>query len=272
MAFRVSHFEDDALLQEEKGYHYYSILLVTEGNGTLHVDFNDYAFTANSLLTLGLYQSFQVRGPIKGILMNFHPDFFCIYQHENEVACNGVLFNNIYAAPLMQLENTERSLLMDIVSHVEQEMQKPAMAQYEVVMAYLKIFLINASRMKLERQEGALPDVGAEPFILQSLKEAIEHHYRKEHSPGYYAGLLNITPKALNRLSRTYFNRTLGNLIAERIMTEAKRELYMTAKPVKKIAYELGFNDEFYFSRFFKNNATVSPVVYRETVGGYYER
>jgi AraC-like DNA-binding protein len=272
MAFRVSRFADDTLLQEQKGYHYYSILLVTDGNGTLKADFNEYTFAGNALLTLGLYQSFQVTGAIKGILLNFHPDFFCIYQHEEEVVCNGVLFNNIYAAPLMQLADAEKALLMDIVSHVEREMQKPALAQYEVVMAYLKIFLINASRMKLERQEGALPAVGSEPFILQSLKEAIEHYYRKEHSPGYYAGLLNITPKALNRLSRAYFNRTLGNLIAERIMTEAKRELYMTAKPVKKIAFELGFNDEFYFSRFFKNNATVSPVVYREKVGGNQER
>lgn len=56
-------------------------------------------------------------------------------------------------------------------------------------------------------------------------------------------------------------------MIAERIVIEAKRELYLTSKPVKSIAYELGFNDEFYFSRFFKNNADVSPQLYRETVG-----
>ena len=38
-----------------------------------------------------------------------------------------------------------------------------------------------------------------------------------------------------------------------RLITEAKRELYLTAKPVKQIAFELGYKDEFYFSRFFKN-------------------
>jgi len=48
---------------------------------------------------------------------------------------------------------------------------------------------------------------------------------------------------------------------------EAKRELYLTSKSIKAIAYELGFNDEFYFSRFFKSNAAVSPQLYRETVG-----
>jgi AraC-like DNA-binding protein len=56
-------------------------------------------------------------------------------------------------------------------------------------------------------------------------------------------------------------------LIHERIIIEAKRELYLTNKTVKEIAYELGFNDEFYFSRFFKNNTEVSPQVYREKVG-----
>jgi AraC family transcriptional regulator, transcriptional activator of pobA len=55
--------------------------------------------------------------------------------------------------------------------------------------------------------------------------------------------------------------------LTERIMVEAKRELYLTSKPVKAIAYELGFDDEYYFSRFFKNKAEVSPQLYRETVG-----
>ncbi len=56
-------------------------------------------------------------------------------------------------------------------------------------------------------------------------------------------------------------------MIAERIVIEAKRELYLTNKPVKEIAFELGYNDEYYFSRFFKTNADVSPQLFRETVG-----
>ena len=50
-------------------------------------------------------------------------------------------------------------------------------------------------------------------------------------------------------------------------MIEAKRELYLTNKSVKEIAHDLGYDDEYYFSRFFKNNADVSPQMYRETVG-----
>jgi len=39
------------------------------------------------------------------------------------------------------------------------------------------------------------------------------------------------------------------------------------AEQVKEIAFELGYDDEHYFSRFFKNNAEVSPQMYRDTVG-----
>ena len=56
-------------------------------------------------------------------------------------------------------------------------------------------------------------------------------------------------------------------MIGERIIMEAKRELYLTSKPIKEIAYILGFKDEFYFSRFFKRNTDVSPQLYRDTVG-----
>lgn len=76
-----------------------------------------------------------------------------------------------------------------------------------------------------------------------------------------------MTPNALAKLTKSHFNKTLTDLIAERIVIEAKRELYLTDKTVKEIAYELGYEDEYYFSRFFKNRSEVSPQLYREMVG-----
>ncbi len=97
--------------------------------------------------------------------------------------------------------------------------------------------------------------------------EHIEDNFRKEHQPGYYASLLYITPKALGRITKQHYNKTLTDLIAERVLTVAKRELYLTSKPIKAIAYELGFDDEFHLSRYFKNHTDVSPQLYRDTVG-----
>ncbi|MEB0261224.1 MULTISPECIES: helix-turn-helix domain-containing protein [unclassified Mucilaginibacter] len=269
LAFKIFAFEDDSYFNQQKNYNYYSMVLVTKGKGRITANFSEYVFNEYSLISFSIYQPYMIRaeGEFKGLLINFHPDFFCIHKHHNEVACNGVLFNNIYESPQVQLTESEMGLFTGLVEQLKAEMQNTAVAQYELMIAYLKIFLINASRIKLNMQSLNMSSTEKEPFILKTLKDAVEEHFKSKHSPSDYADLLNISTKALNRISKTYFNKTLGNLIAERIIIEAKRELYLSSKPVKMIAYELGFNDEFYFSRFFKNNADVSPQIYRDTVG-----
>jgi AraC-like DNA-binding protein len=102
---------------------------------------------------------------------------------------------------------------------------------------------------------------------MQKLKDAIELHFKSKHSPGEYAELLYVTPRSLAKITKLHLNKTPGELISERIIIEAKRELYFTSKSVKEIAWELGYEDEYYFSRFFKKNTDIPPQVYRETVG-----
>lgn len=212
---------------------------------------------------------FQTDEQIQGIVINFHPDFFCIHKHHQEVACNGVLFNNIYNPPFVTVDENANSTFKMLLEQITVEMQNPALAQYELLVSYLKIFLITASRLKAEQQTEIQinPAENKEPFILQNLKNYIETHFKTKHSASDYADLLNISAKALAKLTKTHFNKTLTDLISERIVIEAKRELYLTNKAVKEIAYELGYIDEYYFSRFFKNNADISPQAYRDTVG-----
>ena len=48
------------------------------------------------------------------------------------------------------------------------------------------------------------------------------------------------------------FDKPPSKLIKERLVLESKRRLHLTFSSIKQIANELGFKDEFYFSRFFK--------------------
>lgn len=155
------------------------------------------------------------------------------------------------------------------MEQMKTEMQNPALAQYELLVSYLKIFLITASRLKTEQQPEMAASLNGlkEPFILQNLKDAIEKNFKTKHSASEYASTLNISAKALAKITKTHFNKTLTALISERIIIEAKRELYLTNKAIKEIAWELGYEDEYYFSRFFKTNADISPQMYRDTVG-----
>lgn len=270
LAFKILSFEDGSYFDHVQRNNYYSLIWITEGSGELKADFSTYDFTSNSLFAFSPYQPFMFTCKrLKGIALHFHPDFFCIHKHHAEIACNGILFNNIYQPPFLVIDASTAASLSMLIGQMKLEMKNTALAQYEILVSYLKIFLITTSRLKAEQQPQAAEFTAdlKEPFVLQSLKDAIEKDFRKKHSASEYADALHISSKALAKITKSYFNKTITELISERIIIEAKRELYLTKKTVKEIAYELGYEDEHYFSRFFRTNADVSPQVYRETVG-----
>lgn len=271
LAFKILSFGSNSFFDHIQRNNYYSLIWIQQGNGKLKADFSEYNYSDNCLLAFSPYQPFMLipENDVNGTAIQFHPDFFCIHKHQEEVACNGVLFNNIYQPPVVAIDHKTIATFQMLIQQMKTEMQIAALAQYELLISYLKIFLINASRLKTAQQNAVKNAVSTlqEPFILQSLKEAIEKNYKEKHTASDYAAILNITSKALAKLTKTHLNKTLTALISERIIIEAKRELYLTNKPVKQIAYELGYDDEYYFSRFFKTNADISPQIYRSTVG-----
>ena len=271
LAFKLFWFENNSYFDHLQRNNYFSVIWIKEGSGKLRSDFSEYDFDANTLLAFTPYQPFMLASDknLSGVAIQFHPDFFCIHKHHKEVSCSGILFDNIYHPPYVNVDMASAATFNMMLSQIKAEMGNKAMAQYEILVSYLKIFLITASRLKSAQQaiERKPDSENKEPYILHDLKEAIEIHFKTKHTASDYADMLNISAKALARITKTHFNKTISNLIAERIIIEAKRELYLTNKPIKEIAYELGYEDEYYFSRFFKTNADVSPQLYRDTVG-----
>ncbi len=269
LAFKIFPFNDNSYFDHLQRNNYYALIWVKEGEGILKTDFSEYSFKPGSLFSFVPYQPFLFSsGLIKGIAIYFHSEFFCIHKHQTEVTCNGVLFNAIYDAPFFTVDENLEVTLTGVLEQIYSEIQNPGFAQYELLISYMKIFLIAASRAKATQQHPqTIEPAGREPFILQDLKDAIEKEFKCKHAPKDYADMLNISLNALAKITKKYFNKTLTNLITERIIIEAKRELYLTNKTVKQLAYELGYDDEYYFYRLFKKNASISPQVYRETVG-----
>ncbi|MGS2763072.1 helix-turn-helix domain-containing protein [Sinomicrobium sp. M5D2P9] len=270
LAFKVMTFEHN-IFESLQRFNYYTLIWVTEGTGKIHADVSEYDFTENTMLSLSLYQPFKIisETPLKGVVIHFHPDFFCIYKHHKEVACDGVLFNNMYGAPIVSLPETSQHTLLLLAEQMTEGIRTKGFAQYELLVSYLKIFLIMLSRLKSEQYPQNADNMTGddEPFVLQNLKDCIETHYKEKHAVSDYADMLAITPKALAKITKKHYKKTVTDLISDRIIIEAKRELYLTNKTVKEIAYALGYSDEYYFSRFFKKNVEVSPQMYRDTVG-----
>jgi AraC-like DNA-binding protein len=268
LAFKVYAFKDLDHFDHLQRRNYYSLILMQKGEPTLKVGLSEYILSEGAMICLSPYQPFMITSDVEctGWMLNFHPDFFCTYRHQNEIETEGVLFHNFHQAPYFRL--SEESIFLNLFHQISLELTKNKIAQHEVLVAYLKIFLIEAVRQKRNFENDNEPDPTADRTeMIQKLLDAIENNFCAVNTPQKYADILCVSAKTLGRITKKNLGKTLTELISNRVVIEAKRELYLTSKSVKQVSALLGYPDEFYFSRLFKKKVGVSPDVYRKTVG-----
>ncbi len=269
LGFRMVHFESDEHFNELQRVAHFSIIWLFDGEGTLKAEFTEYNISKGTMLFFAPFHPFMIRGDnMKGVMLNFHHDFFCVIKHHKEVACDGILFNNIHQTPLVHIPADEYTMIQQLINQVANELQIAGLAQHDLLISYLKILLINVTRIKVSQNivKPPLKEQTSESEALLQFKAYIDKHFREKHSAGEYADMLNMTVKNLGKIVKDHYGRTPTDMITERIIVEAKRDLYHTNKPVKEIAYELGFKDEYHFSRYFKNAINTSPHAFRTSL------
>ena len=266
VALRVMTIPEELDPSRPLRFNYFTALWLREGQGTFWADLAEHEFQASSLLFFVPYQPFRVvpESPLRGLGIQFHANFLCIETHHAEVGCNGVLFNDVYGVPCVRLDQGQDREFLTIVDAMREELASGGLAHSELLLSYLKIFLVKAARLKLEGQDAPQVRDPERPAAVEELKRLIEENFRVEHSPSYYARRLHLAPKSLAKLARKHFHKTPTELIRECIVRQAKWDLLHTRKPVKQIAAEVGFADELYFSRLFKRATGCAPTFFRE--------
>lgn len=240
----------------------YSILLF-EGETSFSVDLNEYSCQGKNLLFTSPYQllSWHRTTAKKVSLLRFHGDFYCIEYHKKEVACNGVLFNNIYQQPFVKVPGPVFEEVSNII--LKMKLLAAGVSRYDsqVLRSYLQLILALGSKEKL------LQNGEPQPGEIAGFQEVLEKQFRAAKDVAFYSGSFGLSVGAFSKKVKRQYGKSPSKLIQERIVLEAKKLLHLTYKPVKEIAAELGFEDEFYFSRYFKKEVGVSPRKYREDVG-----
>lgn len=245
----------------------YSIILLEDAN-EFSIDFVNYKTKRNSILFLSPYQNLNWLGKSsqKVKLIEFHGDFYCIEYHKKEVACNGLLFNNIYSQPYISLDESKFRELEEFIEKMDFENQNKITFSDSVLKSYLQLLLAICSREKALQIDNTLID---QPFEKQLLKfqSLIEEHFIQERTPSFYANVLAMSSSSFSKKVKQQFGKTPTKLIQERVVLEAKKLLHLTHKSVKEIATLLNFDDEYYFSRYFKKEVGLPPSQFREEVG-----
>lgn len=132
-----------------------------------------------------------------------------------------------------------------------------------MIEAMLAILLVWVSRQGAHTavEPAQAADRGRHHFATFS--SLIEEHYAEQWTVDQYARTIGITSAHLNNLCRQIVGQSALELIHQRVVLAAKRNLVYTSMTVSTVSYTLGFSDPAYFTRFFKRHVGVSPKEFR---------
>ena len=242
-------------------------IFMFEGTGVFTVDATPYTYKGYTLLFLSPFQHFQWQEAsiTTAELLQFHGDFYCIEYHKKEVACNGFLFNALFLQPHISVAETTFVEVKNLFRNITAELIENNPFSEAVLRSYLQLSLALSSKEKSLLLTDAPPQT--EHTLATDFQELLEKHFLSERNLSFYAEALSLTPDAFSKKLKKLIGKTPTKLLQERLVLEAKKQLHLTHKSIKEIAFDLNFEDEFYFSRFFKKNVGLSPKHFRESVG-----
>ena len=102
--------------------------------------------------------------------------------------------------------------------------------------------------------------------IVKRLVQYIIKHYINERSVSFYADLLHVSPQHLSTTVNKVTGKTVTDIIAKLVITDAQAKLKSTDMTIQEIAYSLNFPDISFFGKYFKRYTGMSPKQYRESI------
>lgn len=194
----------------------------------------------------------------------FNRDFYCIKDHDKEVSCVGLLFFGIDAIPLIPLDKKEQQSFLLLHHIFLEEFENKDTIQAEMLRMLLARFIIKATRLLKLNSDKNIPNTSGTE-LLRNFNFLVETHFKESHSVSFYAEKLHKSPKTLSNTFTKYHKSPL-QIIHDRIILEAKRQMIYTDKTTKQIAFDVGFEDPSHLSRMFKKVTKQSPSQFKKGI------
>lgn len=243
----------------------FSVMLIRQGSATFSLNYRDHTVGKDDMLLF--WPSLLVS------LTRQSPDFVALH-----LLCERSLFERLLAtdpayrqyslfffqaqSPILHLPDNLAQTLADDLRQLSRHIVTPGPYQGAMLQHLLHVVLLQVLGPIAHRTDTAAPLSHPEQLFQQFISLLIRH-YKQEHYIEFYARSLSISPSYLSRIIRQTTQKTAAYFINGLLYAEACRLLRHTDRSIQAIADELNFSDQSAFGKFFKANAGLSPLQYR---------
>nr|WP_288210429.1 helix-turn-helix domain-containing protein [uncultured Dysgonomonas sp.] len=247
----------NTLFSNYQRYDFHQIIwfVKTKGDNLYSIDFNKYTISDNQIVIIYPRQIERVdlKGK-EGFLFAINNDvFFEINQKINSDYLNGY-FSNVFISL-----DKKRTLTLN---HIQNLILEEYNDQNRSVLmeSYLQSFLFHIASFN----ENKILSNNRNVVLFVEFVKLTDNNFIRNRDVVFYAKELNISEKKLNEVCKALSGKTTKQFIQERLILEIKKEIKLGTKNLKEIAFELGFNESAYLTRFFKQQTSISPSEFKE--------
>ncbi|MEI9955615.1 MAG: AraC family transcriptional regulator [Ferruginibacter sp.] len=240
---------------------FYEIAVILKGKTTQLVDFKTYKANSKEVLIIpkGSIHQGAFKEKLEGFLILFTSDFFTKEQYD--FLSQLELFNASYNSNRIKFNRGGWDEVTSFFNALKQEYFTPAKTADKNILRFLLLAFSAKLNALAENNFQAKP---VSSSIVKPFFELLEKNFKQQHLVNFYCSQLNITSKKLTQALAGSTGKTSLHIINDRILLEAKRELSFSKKTIKEIAFDLGFDDPLYFSKFFKKHTSLPPQDFRK--------
>ncbi|WP_256007428.1 helix-turn-helix domain-containing protein [Pedobacter deserti] len=243
---------------------FYHIVLFTEGAGHHSIDFENFEVKPWQIYFMipGQVHSWSFTGAVDGYVINFSSNYFQSFLLLTDYLQKFSFFSGVVRDSVLEVPEDCRQAIGGIFEEllIAGNQSKRFSDDY-IRILLLKMFIM-LSDLVTEKPGAYVTSYNY--TLLKNFQQLIERNFAELRLPKAYAELLYITPNHLNALCNDLLGMPAGEVIRNRVVLEAKRLLVNLDLPISEISLQLNFNDNSYFTKFFKKYVGQTPEEFRK--------
>lgn len=258
---------DEHLPHKPHRHTFYQVLYIEKGAGSHKIDFTEHQIGGPVIYILAPGQVHDLRITDKnslGCLINFKPDFFSSFLNKSQCVDQLPLFSFNRSVSYYEIPEEKHSIFNDIFSKIKSSSEYQSKNSENLLRIHLLELFYTIIDEINDPEENI--NITNQKNLIYRFEKLLEENYGTEHYPKFYADKLAITANYLNFICKNVIGKTAGEIIRNRIVLEAKRLLINSEFSISQISFQLGFEDNSYFTKFFKANSKTSPSEFRNHI------